>query len=168
MNESAFAGWLELFFNSSLAVPWSVCTGRDRQGKGPSPWQRLASPLRCCAALPMETELKILVRVSVSRSDSSGAPPPKPVQQVDNLWQSSCLSWEPWGWEGPEDLAAGCLQRPGRRNLLVFLSASAPAPLHSPSLVLLHLSPSQLSRERGYSCGSIDTKADLGLPHDPP
>lgn len=31
MNEYVFAGWLELFFNSSLAVLRSVCTGKDRE-----------------------------------------------------------------------------------------------------------------------------------------
>lgn len=103
MSTCLLAGWLELLFNSSLAVPWSVCTGKNRQGKGQSPWQQLASQLLHCAALPIETELAVLVHLSVSRSGSSGAPPTKPVQQADNLWQSSCLSWEPW--EASEDPA---------------------------------------------------------------
>lgn len=64
MNERVFAGWLELFFNSSLAVLWSVCTGKNRQGKGLLPWQRLASQLLRCAALPVETELIVLVHPS--------------------------------------------------------------------------------------------------------
>lgn len=135
MNERVFAGWLELFFNSSLAVPWSVCTGKDRQGKGLSPWQRLASQLLRCAALPMETELTVLVHLSVSRSDSSGAPPPKPVQQADNLRQSSCLSWEPWGWEAPEDLAGRLSAAAREEKPAVLLSAPAQA------LSLLHPGP---------------------------
>lgn len=61
---------------------------------------------------------------------------------------------------------AGCLQHPGRRNLLVLPSAPDQAPLPSPSPVPLHVSPSQFSSERGYSCGSTDTKADLALPCD--
>lgn len=89
MNEYMFAGWLDLFFNSSLAVPRSVCTGKDSQGKALFPWQQLASQFLRCAALSMETELTVVVHLSESRSDSCGAHPPKPIQQEDNLLQTS-------------------------------------------------------------------------------
>lgn len=57
MNGHVFAGWLELFFNSSLAVPWSVCTGKGRQGKDYLPGS--SWPASSCTALPVETEFSL-------------------------------------------------------------------------------------------------------------
>lgn len=78
MNEHVFAGWLELLFNSSLAVLWSVCTGKGRQGKDCLPGS--SWPASSCTALPVETS-SVLVHLSVSRSDSPDAPPPQDSQQ---------------------------------------------------------------------------------------
>lgn len=79
MNGHVFAGWLELFFNSSLAVPClSVLAkeGRERTlslAAAGQPAPALLYPWR---------QSSVSVHLSVSGSDSPDAPPPQATQQL--------------------------------------------------------------------------------------